>query len=118
MGSLMMKLLLLMLVICGSIPCSLGFEPLEILASQKGGIEKTGRQLSGKAANPSEDVKKNHENMIGKLKEYGENLQPAADCKLNIDGNFRCNNKFRMRRLLQTALRPSPGSVSNTGTHG
>ncbi len=69
MNYLKMKLLLLILIIGGSISCSLGVEPLESLASQRGGKEKTASQLAGKA-DPREDVKRNHMNMMEKLREY------------------------------------------------
>ncbi|XP_058008018.1 uncharacterized protein LOC131182477 [Hevea brasiliensis] len=102
MGSLMMKLLLLILIIGGSVSCSLGVEPLESLVSQKGRKEKTACQLA---------VKENSSDMIEKLRENDENPQAAADSKQNIDGNFR-HNEIIMRRLLQRG--PVPPSSGNT----
>ncbi|KAF2294110.1 hypothetical protein GH714_007567 [Hevea brasiliensis] len=106
MGSLMMKLLLLILIIGGSVSCSVGVEPLESLVSQKGRKEKTACQLA---------VKENSSDMIEKLREYDENLQAAAASKQNIDGNFRDSEIVMRRKLLANKATPSP---SIPGPHG
>ncbi|KAF2320293.1 hypothetical protein GH714_026819 [Hevea brasiliensis] len=117
MGSLMMKLIILpILILGGSIPCSFGVE-FESLASEKG---RFGSQVAGKAKAGKnsylgfEDVKRNQ--MMGKLREY-ENIITTSASKQNVYANFRYNQMI-MRRLFQVPISPAgyaPGSQSPPG---
>ncbi|KAJ9174841.1 hypothetical protein P3X46_013442 [Hevea brasiliensis] len=128
MGSLMMKkVLFLILIVAGSISCSLGVE-FERLAWGKGRKEKIACQLIRKA-NPRrssyfacEDVKRNHMNVMGKFSTKYENLIPTGSQKI-VDANLRYNQMPRLhKRHIYLGVTPStgwsPGSPSHRGGIG
>ncbi|KAG8645936.1 uncharacterized protein LOC110623909 [Manihot esculenta] len=121
-------LLLLMLIIDGTIPSSLGVE-LESLASKKGRFDLQGEGKSNtwkKSYLRFEDhVKRNH--MRENFRSKHENIQTALAFDKTIDANFRHNHMI-MRRLLQKGAsfsKPIPchyttgkGSCSPSGGRG
>ncbi|OAY40119.2 hypothetical protein MANES_10G110001v8 [Manihot esculenta] len=103
----MMKLLLLlMLIIGGTVLCSLGFE-LESLASENKsfGSQVAGKSNAGKKSylGFEDHARRNHmKNMIGNFRSKHENIQTAASASnQNGDANFRYNHMIMSRSLLQ-----------------
>ncbi|KAG8645940.1 hypothetical protein MANES_10G111201v8 [Manihot esculenta] len=123
-----MKLLFLVLILGGSISCSIGVE-LESLPYREGRKQEIACQLAGKANIRTTasflacgDVKINQKKAKENLRKY-ETLQPSASQQIVV---LRYN-QIIMRRLLakgpSTGKGPDPcshvvGSVSCTGGHG